>query len=239
MLQEEVNISKTELTCLVDSLCDFLKTFDEASSCIEISLPNPKVEIGSTKSEDNLFAQKYNDIIEHPNRQHRLSFRFANNSSCVFSIKKFELQAINIFLQKLSTLTFAKFIISARTDITQQTSVKQLRAITMCSAFDPDSGYENSTIFLIGDVCFPNTKCSGKLWTHKKTFQSLGRSDYQCPQCADVCQVRNITFEDQTNSFFLSRRLHFWRDSKIKSKCCCRCVLFWQVLFQQREMRIS
>ena len=40
----------------------------------------------------------------------------------------------------------------------------------------------------------------------KKTFQSLGRSDYQCPQCASVCQVRNIPFEDQTNSFFLSFR---------------------------------
>ena len=39
---------------------------------------------------------------------------------------------------------------------------------------------------------------------HKKTFQSLGRSHYQCPQCASVCQVRNILFEEQTNSFFLS-----------------------------------
>ena len=39
---------------------------------------------------------------------------------------------------------------------------------------------------------------------HKKTFQSLGRSNYQCPQCASVCQVRIIPIEDQTNSFFLS-----------------------------------
>ena len=39
---------------------------------------------------------------------------------------------------------------------------------------------------------------------HKKTFQSLGRSEYHCPQCASVCQVRNTPFEDQTNSFFLS-----------------------------------
>ena len=46
--------------------------------------------------------------------------------------------------------------------------------------------------------------CSGKLCLHKKTFQSLSRSDYQCPQCASVCQVRNNLFEDQTNSFFLS-----------------------------------
>ena len=46
--------------------------------------------------------------------------------------------------------------------------------------------------------------CLVKLCLHKKSFQSLGRSDYQCPQCASVCQVRNIPFEDQTNSFFLS-----------------------------------
>ena len=38
----------------------------------------------------------------------------------------------------------------------------------------------------------------------KKTFHSLGRSDYQCPQCGSVSQVRNIPFEDQRNSFFLS-----------------------------------
>ena len=44
----------------------------------------------------------------------------------------------------------------------------------------------------------------GKFCLHKETFQSLGRSDYQCPQCASVCQVRNIPFEVQTNSFFLS-----------------------------------
>ena len=74
----------------------------------------------------------------------------------------------------------------------------------MCSAFTTDCGYDNSTFILNGDVYCPNTKCLGKLCMHKKTFQSLGRSDYQCPQCRSVCQVRNIPFEDQTDSFFLS-----------------------------------
>ena len=74
----------------------------------------------------------------------------------------------------------------------------------MCSAFTPDCGYNNSTIIVIGDVYCPNTNCLGKLCLHKKTFESLGRSDHQCPQCASVCQVRNIPFEDQGNSFFLS-----------------------------------
>ena len=72
----------------------------------------------------------------------------------------------------------------------------------MCSV--TDCGYDNSTITLIGDKYCPNTKCLGKLCLHKKTFQSLGRSDYRCPQGASVCQVRNILFEDQINSFFLS-----------------------------------
>ena len=85
----------------------------------------------------------------------------------------------------------------------------------MCSAFTPDCGYDNSTIILIGDVYCPNTKCLGKLRMHKKTFQSLGRSGSQCPQCASVCQVRNISFEDQTNSFFLrlGRGVYIYKES--------------------------
>ena len=76
----------------------------------------------------------------------------------------------------------------------------------MCSAFTPDCEYDTSTINLIGDVFCPDKECSGKLCPHKITFHSLGRNlgDYQCPQCASVCQVRNIPFEDQTNSFLLS-----------------------------------
>ena len=119
-----MNVSKRELTCLVDNLRDFLNTFDQASKCIQIPLPKRKVEIGSTKSKDNLFAHHYNDIIEYPNRQIRLSFRFANNTSCVFPLKKFELHWNHLFLQKLSTLTIVKFTISTRTDITLQTRVK-------------------------------------------------------------------------------------------------------------------
>ena len=44
----------------------------------------------------------------------------------------------------------------------------------------------------------------GKTLPAQNTFQSLGRSDYECLQCASVCQLRNIPFEDQINSFFLS-----------------------------------
>ena len=74
----------------------------------------------------------------------------------------------------------------------------------MCSAFNRDCGYDNSAIILIGDVYCPNAICLDKFCLLKKTSESLGRSDYQCPQCASVRQVRNIPFEDQTKSFFLS-----------------------------------
>ena len=104
ILQEEVNISKRELTYLVDSLSDFLKTCDQASKCIQIPLPKPKFELGSTKSKDNLFAPYYNDIIEHPTTQIRLSFRFGNNNSCVFSLKTFELHSNKIILTEIVNL---------------------------------------------------------------------------------------------------------------------------------------
>ena len=71
----------------------------------------------------------------------------------------------------------------------------------MCST---DCAYDNSAIIIIGDVYCPNTKCLRKFCLHKKTFQSLSRTDYQCPKCVSVCQVRKILFENQTNSFFLS-----------------------------------
>ena len=109
ILQEEVNISKRELTCLVDNLRDFLKTFDQASRCIQIPLPKPKVDIGSTKSKDYLFAHYYNDIIEHRNRQFRLSFRFGNNNSCLFSLKKFELHGHQFFLTEIVNLNHRAF----------------------------------------------------------------------------------------------------------------------------------
>ena len=101
-------IFKGELTCLVHSLHDFLKTFDQASKCIQIPLPKPKVETGSTKSTENLFAHYYNDVIEHPNRQIRLSFRFGNSNPCVVSIKKFELHGNQFILIEIVNLNHSE-----------------------------------------------------------------------------------------------------------------------------------
>ena len=111
----------------------------------------------------------------------------------------------------------------------------------MCNATTPHCGYNDSSNILIGELYCPNTECSGKFCLHKKTFQSLGRSDYQCLQCTSVCQVRNISFERQKRFFFVvwSKNLHFWKESKVSSRCYWRCLLSWQVIFQEGKMRIS
>ena len=112
----------------------------------------------------------------------------------------------------------------------------------MCIAFTPDCGYDNSTILLIGDVYCPNEKCLDKLCMQKKTFQSLGRCDYQCAQCATVCQGRNSPFQDQTNSFFLSLGQGFYifeETPKFIQDVMGDMYCPGPIMFQQREMRIS
>ena len=114
----------------------------------------------------------------------------------------------------------------------------------MCSSFTPDCGYDNSTINLIGHVFCPNTKCSGKVCLDKKNFKfkSVSRNDYQCQQCASLSQVRKFIFWKSNNFFFLigwPSCLHSWRESKINSRSYWNCLLSRQVLFQQRERRLS
>ena len=68
----------------------------------------PQIETGATKSKDNLFGHYYNDIIEHPNRHIRLSFRFGNNNSCVFCMKKFERHGNQFNLTEIVNLNHRK-----------------------------------------------------------------------------------------------------------------------------------
>ena len=133
ILKEEVSISKNKIESLLDSLGEFLKSSDQANKVSQIPLPKPKFEIGFTKAKDELFSYCYKDIVEHLNRQIRLSFRFEKNKTCVFSIKILNIKVINSFLQKLSTWLTAKSNISARIDFLLLTSVTLFRAITMCS----------------------------------------------------------------------------------------------------------
>ena len=121
-----------------------------------------------------------------------------------FSIKKIELHGNKFIPAEIENLNHREIHHLYKNGFYVASKCENLRAITIYRAFTPDCGYDKSTNILIGDVYCPNTKCSCQLCLHKKTFQSLGRSDYQCPRCAYVYQVRNIPFEDQTNYFFLS-----------------------------------
>ena len=74
---------------------------------------------------------------------------------------------------------------------------KQLR----CVAHSPlILGMTIALLFSLG-TCIVQIQNVRVNFAFTKRLQSLGGSDDQCPQCASVCQVRNILFEDQTNSF--------------------------------------
>ena len=111
ILQEEVNISRRELTCLVYDLRDFLKTFKQASKCIQIPLPKPRVEIGSTKSKDNLFAHYYNEIKNIQIDKFVYNSDLETTIFAFFPSKSLKYTAMILFPQKLSTLTIVKLSI--------------------------------------------------------------------------------------------------------------------------------
>ena len=76
ILKEEVSISEKEIESLLDSLGEFLKAFNQAKKVSQTPLPKPKFEIGFTNAKAELFSHCYKDIVEHLNKQIRLSFRF-------------------------------------------------------------------------------------------------------------------------------------------------------------------
>ena len=188
ILQEIVNISKRELSSLVSTVCAVSSKLLIKRASEQIPLPKPRIEIGSTKSKVNPFAHYYKDIIQQPNRQIRLSFRFANNRCCVFSIKKFEPHGNQFIVTEIVNLNYREI---------HHTYKNRCVAHLLLTV-----GTTIALLVPLGTCFFPNTKCSCKLCLHKKTCQFLGRSDYQCPQRTSVCQVCNILFEDQLNSFF-------------------------------------
>ena len=126
ILKEEVSISKKEIESLLDSLGEFLKAFDQANKVSQIPLPKPKFEIGFTKAKDELFSHCYKDIVEHINRQIRLSFRFEKkNKTCVFSIKKFEqygdqfslTEVVNLSYREIKHLYVNRFFVGYKCNI--------------------------------------------------------------------------------------------------------------------------
>ena len=80
-------------------------------------------------------------------------------------------------------------------------------------------------IFFLFYLFCPNKMSYGKNCLHKNAFQSLDRSDYQGPEGTFLSQVRNIAFEERTNSFF--------------SWCVSRCVSFLKKLENQFQMFLA
>ena len=125
ILKEEVRISKKEIESLLESLSEFLKVFDQANKVSQIPLPKPEFEIGFSKAKDELFSHSYKDIVEHLNRQIRRSFRFQNNKTCVFSIKKFEqfgdqfilTEVVNLSYREIKHLYKNRFFVAYKCDI--------------------------------------------------------------------------------------------------------------------------
>ena len=89
ILKEEVSISENAIDTLLDNLGEIFKVFDQANKVSQIPLPKNTVQIGFAKAKDELFSHCYMDIVEHLNRQIRISFRFEKNKTCAFFIKKF------------------------------------------------------------------------------------------------------------------------------------------------------
>ena len=210
-----MNIPWRELSSLVDSLRDFLKTFDKASKCLKVAIAKPEIQIGSTKSVDNLFALYYNDVMEHPKRQIVYPSDVETTVPASFPSKKLNYTAINLFLHKLSNLTIAKFTISTRTDGTLQTSVKQMRVNTMCSAFTPDFGYDNSTINLIGDVIvriqcvWVKIACTNRVFNLSAEAIINVRNARLCARCAIFfLEIKRIPFPWRLAKGFIFFKRH-------------------------------
>ena len=87
-----------------------------------------------------LFAHFESDVIDHQNGQSRSSFRFGNNTRCVFSVRKFELQDNRFFLTEIVNLNHRDFndLYKKRYYVANKKEI--LRAVTMCCSFTPDSG---------------------------------------------------------------------------------------------------
>ena len=211
--------------------------------------------IESTKSKDILFALCHNCFIERSSKQIHFYIRFENSKSSIFAVfgksdhgnlnytvvqitVSFELpnytESLNYTvilscLQKLSNLTIAYFTAySTETDFTFHRGMK-IQNHSWCAAqsIRPRCWSSNSVIFNIGNVLRPNKTCYPRPCVHKETPKSLGGSDYQCPECASMCQLRIFLWKWNTPDSFEvgSKDLLFWSDSRVNSRRYCRCPL--------------
>ena len=123
ILQEEVNISKRELTCLVDNLRDVLKSLIKLAGAYRFPYRSPKSRLDLQSQRTIALLSTITISLNIQKDKFAYPFELETTILAYFPSKSWNYTAINLFLQKLSTLTIVKFTISTRTDITQ-TSVK-------------------------------------------------------------------------------------------------------------------
>ena len=146
-----------------------------------------------------------------------------------FPVKISSYAVINLLFSKLSNLSVAKVSISTKTAITLQTSVKKLRAFTMCSAFSPDCGYDNSTFNLIGDVFCPKKSVRVKFACTKGLFKRSAeafinvRNEHLCARCPKLLlKIKQIPF-----SFLLVKRFTFMKRLQKQFKMILEMSIVW------------
>ena len=187
-----MNSSKIELSSLVDSGRDFLKTSDKTSKCLKFHFRNPNLRLDLQKQK-TVFSLIFTITIWLNIQIEKLVYRSDLETTILVSFlpKILNYTAISLLLEKLSTLIIAKFTTWTKSDFTLQTKT---RAITMCSVFTPDSRFDNS---FIKYIVFEHTLRA------EMTFESFNRSNNFSSQCRSLCQVSNIPIEEKTNWIFL------------------------------------
>ena len=75
--------------------------------------------------------------------------------------------------------------------------------------------------------------CTKRLFNLSAEAIINARNARLCVRCA----LLFLKIKQIPSSCRLAKGLHFWREPKISSRCYWRCLLSWQVLFQQRKMR--
>ena len=100
IIQNEVTKVEKQFGFSVESLCNSLKKFSQATKCLEVPSSERSEEIETTKSKDNLSDEYYKKINDHSKRQISFSFPFVNSKSFIFSSKKIETYGNQFLLTK-------------------------------------------------------------------------------------------------------------------------------------------
>ena len=116
-----------------------------------------------------------------------------------------------------------------------------MRGNTICSAFSLDCHYNKSTIDLIRDVYCPRKSVWVNFAYTKRPF-NLSAEAFINVRKVRLCGRFTVFFlkiKQFSFSYSLAKGFTFWNESTFNSRCYLRSILSWQLLFQQRERRIS